>query len=238
MRRRCLRAFVLSSGGHAELGELSDSADRFCLGETQFSDRSDRMSEYSARPKVADGVILAGSVCMIGAQDVVPQLGHLFGQFLFWSGLAGVVLYPAWRWGWHYLEQGTLAIWRRKISLEDAAQIAYESVERMGIDPMTRYNFSSPTVPLSSMKFMLMYQCDDVELFGVRPPSTASLPIPRSEWWKRLHPADKGSALLPIDVNASPTYVDVKISRRDLKRSIAHYVADLRRAHQLGAART
>lgn len=60
------------------------------------------MAEFSPRPKVGDGIAIAGSVCVMGAPAAFPQISHAVGLILFYGGLAGVIAYPAWRWGWHY----------------------------------------------------------------------------------------------------------------------------------------
>lgn len=61
------------------------------------------MAEYSPRPKTADVLTLCASARMIGAQAIFPVIGHVFGLFLFYGGLAVATFYLLWRWGLHYI---------------------------------------------------------------------------------------------------------------------------------------
>lgn len=189
------------------------------------------MVEFSPKPKVLDGIILSGSFCSMGASQVYPHLNQSVALLLFWGGLAGMVLFPLWRWGLHY---AGVARWSKlrgfsdRVLLHDAALWAYEQLEKSGLDPMTSTNYSSAKVPLTSCKFMLIYTLDDVQLFGVRAPSTSPRLIPRTEL-KGLHPSDDNSDLLPTGPRDGPGYQDVRIKRSDIMRVLADYLALLRR---------
>ena len=52
------------------------------------------------KPKVGDGVILFGTVCLMGAPTVLgQQISDMVGYVLFFSGLAGMIIYILVRWG-------------------------------------------------------------------------------------------------------------------------------------------
>lgn len=57
------------------------------------------MAPRAPRPKIADGVILFGTVCLMGAPTVFPHLVDWVGRLLFYGGLAGMLGYIAFRWG-------------------------------------------------------------------------------------------------------------------------------------------
>jgi hypothetical protein len=53
----------------------------------------------NVRPKIGDGMLLLGGICLMGAPTVFPHLSETAGQILFWGGLGGMVIYAAFRWG-------------------------------------------------------------------------------------------------------------------------------------------
>jgi len=59
----------------------------------------------SPKPRVSDGVILFGTIALMGAPVVIPNLSAAAHMTLFYGGLLGIIVYPTWRWG-HY-------VWRR-----------------------------------------------------------------------------------------------------------------------------
>jgi hypothetical protein len=90
------------------------------------------MSAYSSRPKVQDGVILAGTVCLMGVPTTFPQINHTLGLVLFWAGLLGVFCYPAWRWGLHFVFADAPPAWWPfgRVPIQDAALQLYEAAEK------------------------------------------------------------------------------------------------------------
>lgn len=81
------------------------------------------MAEFSPAPKVGDVVTLCGTVAMMGAPIAFPEIGHVAGLVLFWSGLAGMIGYPLWRWGFHYF--GVLR--RAKKALPSVSSVEWKS---------------------------------------------------------------------------------------------------------------
>jgi hypothetical protein len=189
------------------------------------------MAEFAARPKVVDVVVLCGTFCSMGASQVYPHLNQTVGFLLFYGGLAGMILYPAWRWGLHYANLVGLPAVRLpsgRVLLQDAAVAAYEELENNGLEQTLGKNFPSQKEVLKQCKFILIYSLDDVKLFGMRPPSRKSREIPRGEL-KELWPSDDGSELLPRYPGSGTGYREVTISRRDARRALNEHMALERR---------
>jgi hypothetical protein len=109
------------------------------------------------------------------------------------------------------------------IPLHEAARRAYEAIEKAGVVDVI---FSPTTTAETKLNhFKLLFVVDaETELFGVRPPSTQSLLIPKSGL-EHLYPSDgevsELSTGLALD---SPTYINVTVRRKDLRRVIDGHI--------------
>lgn len=108
-----------------------------------------------------------------------------------------------------------------RVSLEDAARLAYEAAERKDALDLVCSRTSPPNVRLMHFKYVFMVD-DGITLYGVQPPSTKSRPIPSDEL-ASLHPANTGSALANLSRWDGIAYEQVTVSRRDLLRVIKSY---------------
>ena len=80
--------------------------------------------------------------------------------------------------------------------------------------------------------FKLLFMVDDeTELFGIKPPSTQSLPISKTELrGMDVYPADgDNSQLIHVLGSVSIAYTNVTVRRKDLRRVIDGYLAEARR---------
>jgi hypothetical protein len=113
----------------------------------------------------------------------------------------------------------------RRLLIEDAARFAYEAAERAGVLDLVTSGESPPGVRLNHFKYVFMVD-DEVVLYGVKPPSTQSFPIPR-EQYSQLCPVE-GESRLDKLAPRKIVYVDVTIGRQDLRRIIQEYPAKAR----------
>jgi hypothetical protein len=119
----------------------------------------------------------------------------------------------------------------RKVFLRDGARALYEAIERSGIDPVgvTAGGYSSPDVPLDYCVQVIVSAArkGDIQLYGTRPPSRQSLPIPPEALADlRFRSPDSLMSLM----RSRPTdFHDVWLSRRDLKRVIDDHIASSKR---------
>lgn len=113
-------------------------------------------------------------------------------------------------------------ILRRHIPILEAARLAYEAAERAGVVDMTTHPTSPPEVRLKFYIYVF-FADDETTLYGAKPPSTKSLPIPRDEQ-KQLHPVDGENKLDYISPHRVG-YVNVTIRRRDLNRIVREWPA-------------
>jgi len=114
-----------------------------------------------------------------------------------------------------------------RVLIHDAARLAYEAVERTGLKRFAlRDDYSSPEVALSHFKHA--FRSRNIQHYGVRPPSTQSLPIPNEEY-KYFYPADGESTWRPMPAYSVSGYHHVTITRRDLLDFINEYTARLKR---------
>ena len=114
-----------------------------------------------------------------------------------------------------------------RIPLEDAARLAYEAAERVDALDMVSSQQLAPQVRLNHFKYVFMAD-DETVFYGVAPPSTRSLPIPRAKL-KELYPMDDHNQLNFINPFDRIAYVGVKIRRKDLQRIIKQYPAQAKR---------
>jgi hypothetical protein len=179
-------------------------------------------SEPSARPKVADIVTLSATVCLMGAPAAFPQINHALGEVLFWSGLAGMVIYPGWRWGLEFLQQRQSLRLRRRVSFQEAARVVYEAMERSQLDDMTAGGYSSSMTPLTHFKYVILSAArrEEITLYGTRAPSQQSLPI-SADLISQLEPSRNDANSIGSISRGSPIdFHDVWLSRRDVRRVI------------------
>jgi len=126
-------------------------------------------------------------------------------------------------WSWIALAKPQ-RLWRQRIPIHEAALIAYEAAERAGVVDMTTH---PATAPEARLKFYIyvFYSDDEAILYGAKPPSTRSLPIPRQEYMESsLYPVD-GESRLDYLSPRRVGYVNVTIRRRDLNRIIQEWPA-------------
>jgi hypothetical protein len=121
----------------------------------------------------------------------------------------------------------------RKILFHDAARLAYEAMERTGLDDMTSTDYSSPEVNLNHFKYVFLSAARDgkIRLYGKRPPSTQSLQIP-VDLISGLKPRDSTSNLMSLSAASPLTFQEVTISKHDLKRLIRDRIALLERVNE------
>lgn len=111
--------------------------------------------------------------------------------------------------GWWFVH-GHIPIW-------EAARLAYEAAESAGVADLTTNPSSAPEVRQKFYVYVF-FSDDQTILYGVKPPSTKSHPIPRTEL-KGLRPIDGESRLDYISPQRIG-YINVTIRRRDLNRII------------------
>lgn len=115
-----------------------------------------------------------------------------------------------------------------QVPLHEAARLAYEAAEKAGVLHLTTSSTASPETKLAHFKLLFMVD-DETELFGIKPPSTISRPIPKTDF-HHLHPADGAVSeihhLFPNDGGAA--YINVTVRRKDLRRVINGYIAEAR----------
>jgi hypothetical protein len=110
-----------------------------------------------------------------------------------------------------------------ELSLQQAAQIAYETAEKDGWLDVVCSRESDGDAQLNLFKLMMLVQArhGNVSLTGIRPPSTQRLQIPKRDL-SNLYP-DKASNLCAMHGHGRLVFRDVCISRRDLNRVIETY---------------
>jgi hypothetical protein len=130
-------------------------------------------------------------------------------------------------WGfWPLLSDRLPPVFSRRIPLHIAARRAYEAVERAGELDLTIPSGSSPETKLNHFKMVLMVD-DEAELFGVKPPSTQSRPIPDKELSGELYPVEgEVSNLYQLLTPNEIAYSNVTIRRSDLRRLIKKYLKE------------
>jgi hypothetical protein len=117
-----------------------------------------------------------------------------------------------------------------RIPLHLAARRAYEAAETAGVLHLTTPQDASPEAKLNHFKLLFMVD-DQTELFGAKPPSTQSLPIPKAELQGMdIYPADgENSQLNHVIGQDRVAYTNVTVRRKDLRRVIEGYIAEARR---------
>jgi hypothetical protein len=113
------------------------------------------------------------------------------------------------------------------MSIQDAAQEAYEAAERAGALDVMVSDRGSPSFKLETFKYVFMVD-DEVILHGAKPPSTNPLPIPR-EKLQELHPVEASSQLNYTTPWNEVAYTNVTISRRDLRRIKRQWPAEAKK---------
>ncbi|HJT43217.1 MAG TPA: hypothetical protein VJ750_06905 [Rhizomicrobium sp.] len=119
------------------------------------------------------------------------------------------------------------------LSLQEAAQIAYETAEKEGWHDAVSGETSDPLQRLEYFKHAMLVQAQHhtISLSGVKPPSRQSLPIP-TERIAGLHPVPGESSVRYLS-QSQIAYHTLTISRSDLEKVIAIYAA---LAESLGAS--
>jgi hypothetical protein len=127
---------------------------------------------------------------------------------------------------WAFWPKLPLRVFSQRIPLHVAARHVYEAVERAEDLDLTIPSSSSPETKLNHFKFALMVD-GGTELFGVKPPSTQSRPIPKKELSGGLSPAvGEVSNLYRPSAPNEIAYSNVTISRSDLRRITKRYLTD------------
>ena len=123
----------------------------------------------------------------------------------------------------HVTLPGTLTM----MPLHEAARRVYEAVEKAGVLDLTTSPSSAPETKLTHFKLLFVVE-DDVELFGIKPPSTKSRLIPKNELHGELYPADGDVSQLGHVASGGPdaTYVNVTVRRSDVRRMIKKYLSE------------
>jgi hypothetical protein len=112
-----------------------------------------------------------------------------------------------------------------RVPLHLAARRAYEAAEKAGVLHLTTSETASPEAKLNHFKLLFMVD-DETELFGVKPPSTQSLPISKTELrGMDIYPADgENSQLNHVLGQDRVAYTNVTVRRKDLRRVIDSYI--------------
>lgn len=143
----------------------------------------------------------------------VPLLLVIVGLLLFIK--AGNEGLPDW----------SLTLPSSQIPLHVAARQIYEAAEKAGVLDLTLSSSSPPEAKLSHFKILIMLE---TEIFGVKPPSTQSMPIPKSELRGELFPVDGNVSEIGHIASPGPnsTYINVTVRRHDVKRLIKKYLTE------------
>jgi hypothetical protein len=125
------------------------------------------------------------------------------------------------------------ALLHTHVPFHEAARLAYEVMERTGIDDMTLPGYSSSEVPLTHFKYVLISAArrGEIKLYGRRAPSRQSLPIP-IDVMSQLQPEDGTNSLLSLSRATPLDYHDVWLTRSDLKRAVRDRIALLDRVNK------
>jgi hypothetical protein len=117
--------------------------------------------------------------------------------------------------------------WWGHMPLHEAARRVYEAAEKADVLDLTTSPSSSPDTKLTHFKLLFIVD-DDVEVFGVKPPSTKSRAIPKDELHGQLYPADGDLSQLGhvASAESDATYVNVTVRRSDVRRMIKRYLID------------
>ena len=140
--------------------------------------------------------------------------------------LAAVVLvlgavYGAFIWGWPRLK-----VFRGKIPIEEGARLAYEAAERAGSLDLVDSPKVPPASKLDHFKYAMLVD-DEVQLYGVKVPSTQLLPIARKEL-SDIYPVTGLNQLNYTNPYDRIAYTDVMILVKDLRGLIRRYVPEVR----------
>ncbi len=117
------------------------------------------------------------------------------------------------------------------VPLHIAARRAYEAVEKAGVVDNALSSTISAEAKLTHFKYLFMID-SKTKVFGVRPPSTRSRLIPKSDLQGHdLYPADGEVSRLDnlFPSGADPAYISVAVRRGDLARVIKEYISEARK---------
>jgi hypothetical protein len=176
--------------------------------------------------------------------DIQTRIGLGAGAFFFLAAIA-LPFVPWWIsvpimagcafvacWGClPLLSKLPLPVFPQRIPLHIAARRVYEAAERAGDLDLTISSNSAPEAKLNHFKMFLVVD-DGAELFGVKPPSTQSRPIPKKEFGK-LYPVEGEVSNLcrpsaPNEIAYSNVTIRQSILRRLTKKYLTVYVAEAR----------
>jgi hypothetical protein len=119
------------------------------------------------------------------------------------------------------------SLYKHRILIEDAARIAYEKAERLSALEFVDSPNVAPENKLNHFKYAFMTN-NEITLYGTKPPSSMSLPIPREEL-SELYPVPGLSQLNYLTPYQQIAYIDVAISRKDLRHIIRQYIPKVHR---------
>jgi hypothetical protein len=113
-----------------------------------------------------------------------------------------------------------------RVPLHRAATMAYEAAEKAGVLHLHVGSNELPEKRLWHFKLLLLVH-DKTQLFGIKPPSTKSNPIPKSELIGHdNYPMEGGQIGPAIPLNADPTYIDVMVGSKGLRLVIKEIRAE------------
>ncbi len=113
----------------------------------------------------------------------------------------------------------------RQVPLHVAARHIYEAAEKANVADFLVSPDDSAEKKLSHLKMLLMVD-DRIRLFAVKPPSTASRLLSKSERIGELYPSDEDNSDLHLVTLGDPEYIKASIPRRDLRSAIKIYLSE------------
>jgi hypothetical protein len=120
-------------------------------------------------------------------------------------------------------------IWPEQMSLFEAATRYYEAAEEAGVLDLVSPSRESPDDKLTHIKLLLMID-ERIELRGIRPPSTKSRPLSKTELTDDLlYPGKGNTSQINHSIADEPVYLNVTIRNADLMRVIAADIAEAKR---------
>jgi hypothetical protein len=138
-----------------------------------------------------------------------------YGPIVVFAGLALWLLWPE-------IEERVPLPWKMKVPFEEAAQSLYEAAEKADALEFAQLQGDQSDTMLNHFRYVLTC-ADEVTLHGRRPPSRNWLPIPQDER-RSLHPVDGQPNALGNALGREARYVDVYVTRKDLRRRMKEYI--------------
>jgi hypothetical protein len=135
-----------------------------------------------------------------------------------------LILVAGWLW-WPTIRERVPLFAPRLIPLDDAAQQAYETAEREGLLPLIS-TANPPSGPIMDHFKCALLVSENLQWFGVRPPSTQLLRIP-AKVVRHLYPTDVKANSLSTVIGQKPVYTNVAIRQRGLRSALKAYIREM-----------